>query len=64
MRWKELKVYSRKYMINLSVQIPQAHIVPTDEAFKQLGDAKLQRLLGDKNYLTKVILFFIHKQTV
>ena len=33
------------------------YFVPSDKAFKQLGNAKLQKLLEDRNYLTKVILF-------
>ena len=33
------------------------YFVPSDEAFRQLGNAKLQKLLEDRNYLTKVILF-------
>ena len=32
------------------------YFVPSDEAFRQLGNAKLQKLLEDRNYLTKVIL--------
>lgn len=31
------------------------YFVPSDEAFKQLGSVKLQKLLDDRNYLTKVI---------
>lgn len=33
------------------------YFVPSDEAFKQLGSVKLQKLLDDRNYLTKVIQF-------
>ncbi|XP_043524115.1 transforming growth factor-beta-induced protein ig-h3-like [Frieseomelitta varia] len=31
------------------------YFVPSDEAFRQLGNAKLQKLLEDRNYLTKTL---------
>ncbi|CAL7936758.1 unnamed protein product [Xylocopa violacea] len=31
------------------------YFVPSDEAFRQLGSAKLQKLLEDRNYLTKTL---------
>lgn len=61
---KALETISSEESKNLDFSKSKTYFVPTDEAFRRMGEIKLKRIMSDTVYLNKVSLKYVISKIV